>query len=73
MKKGAIIMIVVILLILMLLPVQVQMRDGGTVVYKAVLYEVQDFHRLTEVEGEFATGLVVTVLGIEVYNSVPAQ
>ena len=73
MKKSGLIVIIVVLVILLLLPYQVQLRDGGTVVYRSVLYEVQDVHRLAETEGAFSTGLVVTILGTEVYNSVPAQ
>ena len=73
MKKKWIIIIAIVLLFLMWIPLPLQYNDGGTVVYKAVLYEVWDVHRITDqtVDGEiiYIEGWVVSILGIEVYNS----
>ena len=46
---------------------------GGTVVYHAVLYQVEDAHRLGAVDtagDEYLEGMIVRILGMEVYNSV---
>jgi LysM repeat protein len=47
--------------------------DGGTVVYQAVLYRVEDVHRITP-EGtsdkDYIEGTIVKILGMEVYNDV---
>lgn len=57
-----------ILLLAALIPVRYRLKDGGTVVYKAVLYEVTDWHALTGVEDEYKTGVTVEILGLEVYD-----
>ena len=73
-KKWLIVLVVATMLV-MLIPVRLQQRDGGTVVYRAVLYEVVD-KRKTAVPVEagepqrYIGGVVVRILGIEVYNSV---
>ena len=73
MKKKWIIIIAIVLLFLMWIPLPLQYSDGGTVVYKAVLYEVWDVHRMTGevVDGEriYIEGWIVSILGIEVFNS----
>ena len=72
-KKKWIVLIAIVLLFLMLIPIPLQRSDGGTVVHKAVLYEVWDVHRMTSevVDGEriYIEGWIISVLGIEVYNS----
>ena len=73
MKKKVMIGICVLLAIVLLIPIPMRLKDGGTVVYNAVLYQVEDVHRLGAVdmaEDEFLEGLIVRVLGMEVYNSV---
>ena len=46
MKKKVMIGICVLLAIVLLLPIPMRLKDGGTVVYRAVLYQVEDVHRL---------------------------
>ena len=74
MKKKIIIGICILLVIVCLIPVRMCLDDGGTVVYKAVLYEVEDVHRLTHVENtteyDYLVGTIAKILGIEVYNNV---
>lgn len=73
MKKKAMIGICVLLAIVLLVPIPMRLKDGGTVVYHAVLYQVEDVHRLGAVdtaEDEYLEGMVVRILGMEVYNSV---
>ena len=53
------------------MPVPFVLRDGGTVEYKALLYKVSDVHRLTAMEeNKHEEGIIIEVLGIEIYNSV---
>lgn len=40
MKKKLTIVLIVILLLILLVPVPIYLKDGGTVVYQAVLYKV---------------------------------
>ena len=73
MKKKAMIGICVLLAIVLLVPIPMRLKDGGTVVYHAVLYQVEDVHRLGAVdtaENEYLEGMIVRILGMEVYNSV---
>ena len=73
MKKKAMIGICVLLAIILLVPIPMRLKDGGTVVYHAVLYQVEDVHRLGAVDtagDEYLEGMIVRILGMEVYNSV---
>ena len=65
--------ICVLLAIVLLVPIPMRLKDGGTVVYHAVLYQVEDVHRLGAVdtaEDEYLEGMIVRILGMEIYNSV---
>ena len=73
MKKKVMTGICVLLAIVLLVPIPMRLKDGGTVVYHAVLYQVEDVHRLGAVdtaEDEYLEGMIVRILGMEVYNSV---
>ena len=73
MKKKAMIGICVLLAIVLLVPIPMRLKDGCTVVYRAVLYQVEDVHRLGAVDtagDEYLEGMIVRILGMEVYNSV---
>lgn len=73
MKKKVMIGICVLLAIVLLVPIPMRLKDGGTVVYHAVLYQVEDVHRLGAVdmaEDEYLEGMIIRILGMEVYNSV---
>ena len=73
MKKKVMIGICVLLAIVLLVPIPMRLNDGGTVVYRAVLYQVEDVHRLGAVDtagDEYLEGMIVRILGMEIYNSV---
>ena len=73
MKKKVMIGICVLLAIVLLVPIPMRLKDGGTVVHRAVLYQVEDVHRLGAVDtagDEYLEGMIVRILGMEVYNSV---
>lgn len=73
MKKKGIIGICMLLAILCLIPVRLYLEDGGTVLYKAILYEVEDVHRIgaeDAAEDEYLEGTIVKILGLEIYNDV---
>lgn len=72
-KKKSIMGICMLSAILCLIPARMYLEDGGTVVYKAVLYEVEDVHRIgaeDTAEDEYLEGTIVKILGMEVYNDV---
>ena len=60
MKKIIVITICVLLTIVLLVPISLRLKDGGTVVYQAVLYSVEDVHRLDHyLENGYVEGIVI--------------
>lgn len=73
MKKKVIIGICILLAIVLLIPIPMHLKDGGTVVYNAILYRVEKVHRIdtkSTKEIDYLEGTIVKILGIEVYNDV---
>ena len=75
MKKFFSVFLIIVML-LCLVPVRLQAKDGGSVVYSAILYEIYDVHRFSTPEEEaesgeeFTEGIIIKILGIEVYSNV---
>ena len=75
MKKRMIWIILLIVLLIPLTPIPFGLNDGGTIAYKALLYSVYDVHRINpayfdnEAEPEYINGIIIEILGKEVYNS----
>lgn len=70
-KKIIIVIIVVIILSALFIPIPMHLNDGGTVEYKALIYKISKVHRLAEnLEKGYEDGVIIEVLGIEVYNNV---
>ena len=73
MKKKIMIGICIVLATICLIPTRTHLEDGGTVVYQAILYRVEDVHSIgaeDPAEDEYLEGTIVKILGIEVYNDV---
>lgn len=73
MKKKIAAGLCVLLVLALLIPIPMTLKDGGTKVYQAVLYRVELVHRLVpyyETQITYQTGLVVKILGMEVFNNV---
>ena len=73
MRKKIMIAVLILLAILLLTPIPMRLKDGGTVVYNATLYRIENVHRLNP-EGTsdkaYLDGMIVKILGVEVYNNV---
>ncbi len=77
-NKKIIIVVVVIVLLILLFPIRNQLKDGGTVEYKALVYKVSKVKRLISIEEmeqegkikEYEHGIVIEILGFEIYNNV---
>ena len=70
MKKKFFVVIAIIAVIL-LTPVRMNLKDGGSVSYKALVYEVTKIHRLSpEVEDvkPYIDGVEIKILGMTVYR-----
>ncbi len=60
-----------IVLVILLTPVRMNLKDGGSVRYKALVYEVTKIHRLApEVDGvkPYIDGFEIKILGMTVYR-----
>lgn len=75
MKKKVKIVLVVIILLISLFPIRSQLKDGGTIEYKALLYKVSKVYSLASLEEvengkNYNEGIIVEILGFEIYNNV---
>jgi len=72
MKKRNVVIVCILLAVFLLIPIPLRLKDGGTVEYKTLVYRVLKVHRLAPVESgkEYEEGIIIKVLGIEVYNNV---
>ena len=72
MKKRNVAIVCILLVIILLIPIPLRLKDGGTVEYKALVYRVLKVHRLVPIESgkEYEEGIIIKVLGIEVYNNI---
>lgn len=61
--------IVIILLIIALIPIPHHIKDGGSVVYKALLYSVTKVHRISmSADNAYDVGWTIEILGKTVYD-----
>lgn len=71
-KKRALLVIAVVLaLALLLTPIPLGLKDGGSVRYKALVYEVTKIHQLpseTDADYAYIEGIEVKILGVTVYR-----
>lgn len=78
MKKKVIIVSIVVVLLILLFPFRYQLKDGGTVEYKALVYKVSKVKRLISIEEmeqegkikKYDQGIVIEIFGLEIYNNV---
>ena len=77
MKKVILIICIVVALVL-LIPFPSKQKDGGTVHYNAIIYDVYDFHRIKPIDDEicddscgteYIEGTIVKLFGIEIFNN----
>lgn len=73
MKKKLIIGICILLIAVLLAPIPMRLKDGGTIRYTAILYTIEDVHRLNpDVESDqtYLEGTIIKILGMEVFNNI---
>lgn len=72
MKKKAIFIIAAVLIMAILLtPVRMRLKDGGSVRYKSLVYEVTKIHRLApEADGvkPYIDGFEIKILGVTIFR-----
>ena len=70
------IFVILFILAVLLFPMRLQAKDGGTVVYKSILYTVRDMHAISDVYSEdgsvehgYIVGTVIKILGFEIFDN----
>lgn len=60
------------ILFILLVPFPINQKDGGSIEYKALLYSISVVNKLAPVESEkeYEKGIIISILGIEIYNNV---
>lgn len=70
-KKKLLIIAIILILMILLTPIRMNLKDGGSVRYKSLIYEVTKIHQLSsDVDGvkPYIDGLEIKVLGITIYR-----
>lgn len=71
MKKKVIIVLIIVVLLILLIPIRYDLKDGGTIEYRALTYKVSKVHSLVmDSEKGYEEGIIIEMLGIELYNNV---
>lgn len=61
----------ILVALVLLFPIRMQAKDGGSVHYTALLYQVKDVHQFSDTEGkDFDEGIIIEILGYEIFNNV---
>ena len=64
--------VVIIVLLICLVPFHQQCKDGGSVCYNAILYDVYDVHSLygdPDIGMKYVEGFIIEIFGIQVFNN----
>lgn len=70
-KTFAVIAVIIVALVILLTPIRMDLKDGGSVRYKSLIYEVTKIHKLSpDVDGvkPYIDGFEVKILGITIYR-----
>ena len=73
MKNKIIMCCAIFVMLVLFIPIPMRLKDGGSVVYQAVLYSVKDVHSLNpdmESGAPYKEGIVIKVLGVKIFDNV---
>ena len=70
MKKITKVIIVIVVVLIFLIPIPTRYKDGGSVRYRAILYDITKYHQLDLAsETGYQDGWDIKIIGIPVYNN----
>lgn len=71
MKKKLIIVSIIIIALILLIPIPMKLKDGGSIEFKAILYKITKYHRLSSIEEDvkYIDGIAIEIFGKEIYNN----
>ena len=77
MKKKLLVLFIVVLVFALLFPVRGKSSDGGSISYRAVLYEVKQVHRQElgpyGEPSRLTKGTIIKILGFEIVNNTKTE
>ena len=66
MKKK---LIIILILLILFVPIPFHLKDGGTVEYKALVYQISNVHKINNKNG-YDTGIIIKIFGFKVFDNV---
>ena len=76
MKKRLITIGIIIILLVLLIPIPTHLKDGGSIKYNALTYQITKVHSLKTIFEEetsgkkYNEGIIIKILGFEIFNNV---
>ncbi len=68
-EKRVLAAAMIVVLLVLLTPIPIRWKDGGSVSFKSLVYEVTKIHQLpSNLDDPYIEGLEVKILGITVYR-----
>ena len=71
-KKIFIIIAILVVLVILLFPKVIALNDGGTKIYKSLVYEVTKAHKI-QTGGYLVEGTIVKLFGKQIYCDIPKE
>ena len=71
MKKKIILIIIIVIAIILLVPIPMSLKDGGSIRFQALLYNITKYHKLdVSTKDGYVDGIRIEILGVEVFNNI---
>ncbi len=69
-KKSIVIVIIIVIALILLVPIPMRLKDGGSIKFQALLYNVTKYHKLDDSsESGYVDGIGIEILGAEIFNN----
>ena len=75
-KKKVLIAVIIAIGLVLLFPIPQRLKDGGSIRYAALLYQITDVHRINpdiESEQPYLEGIEIEILGAKVFSNISAE
>ena len=60
----------IVIALICLIPIPIKYKDGGSIQYRAILYDITKYHRLDiDSETGYKAGWDIKIVGIPIYNN----
>ena len=72
-KRKVWIVVILIIGLVLLFPIPQRLKDGGSIRYAALLYQITDVHRINpdiESDAPYLEGIEIEILGAKVFSNV---